>query len=127
MTTFSAAYIKKWIDADPVLSWVRKFCLQGWSQVNLGPEFKPYVTRKTELSVLDGCVLWGSCIIIPSEGRTQVLDELHDSHTGMSKMKMLVRACVWWPNLDNDIEQLAKCCPNCQTVSPSPPKAPIHP
>ena len=76
-TTFSAAYIKKWTDSDPVLSRVRKFCLQGWSQVNLGPEFKPYATRKTELSVLDGCVLWGSRIIIPPEGRAQVLDELH--------------------------------------------------
>ena len=94
---------------------------------NLGPEFKPYATRKTELTVLDGCVLWGSRVIIPPEGRAQVLDELHDSHTGMSKMKMLARAYVWWPNLDNDIEQLAKRCSNCQIVSPSPPKAPIHP
>ena len=48
-TTFSAAYIKKWTDADPILSRVRKFCLQGWSQINLGPKFKPYATRKTEL------------------------------------------------------------------------------
>ena len=126
-TTFSAAYIKRWTDADPVLSRVQKFCLQGWTQNNLGPEFKPYVTRKPKFSVLDGCVLWGPRVVIPPKGRTQVLDELHDSHTRISKMKMLARAYVWWPNLDSDIEYLAKGCTYCQVVSAAPPKAPIHP
>ena len=97
------------------------------TQNNLGPEFKPYVTRKPELSVLDGCVLWGSCVVIPPKGKTQVLDELHDSHTGISKMKMLACAYVWWPNLDSDIEHLAKGCTYCQVVSAAPPKVPIHP
>ena len=126
-TTFDATFIKKWTNTDPVLAQVRNFCLQGWPRASLTAEFKPYVSRKDELSILDGCVLWGSRIVIPPQGRTQVLNELHEAHTGASKMKMLARAYVWWPKLDSDIEQLAKNCTTCQATSSSPPKAPLHP
>ena len=40
---------------------------------------------------------------------------------------MLARAYIWWPKLDNDIEQLAKNCTSCQVTSAAPPKAPLHP
>ena len=126
-TTFDAIFIKKWTNTDPVLAQVRNFCLQGWPRASLTAEFKPYVSRKDELSILDGCVLWGSRVVIPPQGQTQVLNELHEAHTGASKMKMLARAYVWWPKLDSDIEQLAKNCTTCQATSNSPPKAPLHP
>ena len=67
-TTFDATFIKKWTNTDPVLAQVRNFCLQGWPRANLTAEFKPYVSRKDELSILDGCVLWGSCVVIPPQG-----------------------------------------------------------
>ena len=70
--------------------------------------------------------MWGSHIVIPLQGRTQVLNELHEAHTGASKMKMLARAYVWWPKLDSDIERLAKNCTTCQATSSSLPKAPLH-
>ena len=71
--------------------------------------------------------MWGSRVIVPPQGQPQVLKELHEAHTGTSKMKMLARSYVWWPKLDNDIEQLVKNCTNCQTMGTSPPKAPLHP
>ena len=126
-TTFDATSIKKWTNTDPVLAQVRNYCLQGWHRINLDGEFKSYFSRKDELSILDGCVLWGSRVVIPPQGCTQVLNELHEAHTGASKMKMLARAYVWWPKLDSDIEQLAKNCTNCQATSSSPPEAPLHP
>ena len=42
-------------------------------------------------------------------------------------MKMLARAYIWWPKLDNDIEQLAKNCISCQVTSAASPKAPLYP
>ena len=60
--------------------------------------------------------LWGSCVIVPPQDRTQVLNELHKSHTGSSKMKMLACAYIRWSKLDNVIEQLAKNCISCQVT-----------
>ena len=68
-------------------------------------------------------ILWDSCIIVPPQGRAQILEELHESHTGA---KMLVHAYIWWPKLDNDSEQLAKNCISCQVTSAAPPKAPLY-
>lgn len=46
-------------------------------------------TRSKELSVLDGCLLWGARVVSPPPGRGMVLEELHETHMGMSKMKAL--------------------------------------
>ena len=42
-----------------VLSRVRNMIQQGW-QFTPDADFKPYEGRKSELSVHDGCILWGS-------------------------------------------------------------------
>lgn len=69
---------------------------------------------KTELSVEDGCLLWGSRVVIPPQARDEVLTELHEAHPGASQMKALARSYVWWPNMDKDIENLVRLCEQCQ-------------
>ena len=126
-TTINASNIRRWTDTNPILSRVRQFILQGWPNTQLDDEYQPFCKRKAELSVLDGCVLWGSRVVVPPPGRQSVLEELHDTHLGASKMKSLARAYIWWPKMDNDIENLAKSCPTCQQTSAHPSKAPLHP
>ena len=41
---------------------------------------RPYLTRKDELSVHSGCLLWGSRVIVPPKGRELIVKELHESH-----------------------------------------------
>ena len=102
-------------------------CSPIYTNTQLDDEYQPFCKRKAELSVLDGCVLWGSRVVVPPPGRQSVLEELHDTHLGASKMKSLARAYIWWPKMDNDIENLAKSCPTCQQTSAHPRKAPLHP
>ena len=107
-TTINASSIKRWTDTDPVLSQVHDFVLQGWPTTQLNDKFQPCRQRKDKLSVLEGCIVWGSRVVVPPPSRQSVLDELHDSHLGASKMKSFARAYIWWPKLDNDIENLAR-------------------
>ena len=76
---------------------VHKFTLQGWHESNQQWELQPFFNRHHELTVVDGCVLWGARIVVPLPGRPTVLKELHDAHVGISKMKSLARNYVWWP------------------------------
>ena len=56
-----------------------------------------------------------------------VLEELHKTHLGASKMKALARSYTWWPKMDADIEEVARKYTNCQHTSAAPAKAPLHP
>ena len=87
----------------------------------------PFDRRKNELSVQDGCVLWESCVIVPTQGWVQVLDQLHQSHSGILQMKGIARRLVWWPGIDADIEAKVKDCQQCQQNQKQPAKSPLQP
>ena len=67
---------------DSVLSKVLKFVLEGWPSrlTKYQEDIRPYFERRTELSTEQGCVLWGSRIIVPEKLREEVLELLHLAH-----------------------------------------------
>ena len=71
-------------------------------------DFQPYEQRIHELSVEDGCVLWGSRVVVPLAGREAVIRLLHEGHPGISRMKALARGVVWWPGLDFQLDGKVK-------------------
>ena len=66
----------------------------------------PYYNRCHELSVVDGCILWGNRVVIPKPGREKVIEALHETHPGIMKMKNY----VWWPKMDKELELRVKSC-----------------
>ena len=107
-----------------MLSQVHAYVLRGWP-ASVDPSFNPYSSRRHKLSVCNGCVLWGNRVIISKADRQRILEELHDSHQGMSRRKERARMVVWWPSLDKDIEAMASCCITCQASRNLPPVAPL--
>jgi len=109
-----------------VLSRVLSFTRSGWPEHG-DAQLQPFSTCKQELSVEGNCLLWGTRVIIPQKHRTQVLQELHREHSGMSRMKAIARSYVWWPGMDQAIEAMVKACVACQSVKSAPAAAPLHP
>ena len=72
-------------------------------------------------------MLWGIRVVVPKVLRERLLKELHHEHPGMSRMKTVARAYMWWPRLDSDVEVLACQCVMCLAVKNSPPPAPLNP
>ena len=113
---------------DPLLSKVHDYILEGWpEEFEARDLWKPLSSRKDELSVDKGVVLWGNRVIVPKVLQGQVLEELHVAHTGCSKMKLLARGFVWWPGMDGEIENVVKSCSQCLANRSKPETAPVHP
>ena len=110
---------------DPILPRIYESIVKGWS-VRINGD-KPYYERRNELTVHQGCILWGIRVVIPGKLQDRVLEELHDGHLGVVKMKALARSYVWWPNISGQLEELAKGCDGCQLNQRMPTKAPLHP
>ena len=122
----TATQIRQWTDRDPLMAQVRKMILQGW-RPSEEEKMQPFIRRRDELSVQDGCILWGSRMVIPDAGHSRVLEVLHEGHPGVSRMKSLACSIVWWPGIDAQLEEKVKECSQCQVNSKSPSPAPLHP
>ncbi len=73
------------------------------------------------------CILRGIRVVVPLKLRQLVLQELHTSHPGIQRMKLLARSHMWWPHIDQDIQDMVKSCAACQEVKQAPPVAPLQP
>lgn len=52
--------VRQWTEHDPVLARVQRLILNGWTVTEPESSLLPYYNRRTELSTMNGCVLWGS-------------------------------------------------------------------
>ena len=104
---------------DPILSRVKKFTMEGWPlEEDVGPEFLPFFRRRNELTSEEGCLLWGIRTVVPRKFQSQILEDLHENHPGIVKMKASARQHVWWPELDEMIEMKVRRCQPCQDMLP---------
>ena len=110
---------------DPVMSRVLSHTLNRWPSHNSDRDVQPYFSRRTELSVKGGVILWGLCVVVPPAFCDRLLEELHDQHPGIYRMKALACSYVWSPNIDTYIEGKVKTGHDCTRVCNTPPTAPL--
>ena len=111
---------------DKVLSAVREMTCRGWPQ-KVSDEYQPFFVRRFELSVDMGCLVWNNRVIVPKSLQDDMLSLLHEQHMGITKMKAVARAMVWWPSMDKALEDVAKRCGVCQSVVSIGQPAPLQP
>ena len=59
-----------------------------------------YFRFRNEMSVVDGVLMRGMRIVIPSKLRKQTLELAHEGHQGIVKTKLRLREKVWWPGIE---------------------------
>ena len=67
-TIITASHIRKWTEKDPTLSRIHRYLLHGWPKTISDSSFRPYFNHHEELSAVDGCILWGTRVVIPPPG-----------------------------------------------------------
>ena len=67
-TPIISAMMREWTHKDPVLAQVVRLLEEGWPNTVKSEELLPYYHRRMELSLQNGCVLWGARVLIPAPG-----------------------------------------------------------
>lgn len=78
---------------------------------------KAFKLFANELCFARNILLRGTRIVIPQSLREQTMQLAHEGHPGMTVMKRRLRAKVWWPKMDINVEEFVKKCRGCILVS----------
>ena len=106
--------IKKLQLTDPVCQQISLYCQMGWpDKKSLEGPLKLYFSVAGELSEVDGLLMRGSRIVIPSPLRQEMLGKIHGSHQGITKCRERARQSVWWPGMSSELKDLVENCPEC--------------
>ncbi|RWS03345.1 uncharacterized protein B4U80_06550, partial [Leptotrombidium deliense] len=87
---------------DSLLSQVKKCISNDWKD-KVSDELRIFYTKRNELSIAADVILWGHRVIIPTNLKQRILNELHTGHFGATKMKQIARSRFWWPSIDKNI------------------------
>ena len=82
---------------DNVLQQLKIFITNGWpkQKSDLTGEVLSYWSFQEELSVINRTVYKGHRIVIPNLMQQEILENLHQSHMGISKIKARARETVY--------------------------------
>jgi transposase InsO family protein len=112
--------------SDPTLSKIQKLVENGWpeSMQDLSSDLHAYWCFRDELVILDGLLMKGNRVIVPSTMRADTLTRLHDGHQGITATLQRARRTVYWPNLQADISATLQSCEACQIHGKKKPRIP---
>ena len=94
--------VRKATQRDSTLAQVYEHVMKDWHE-NKDPNLQPFYSRRNELTVHQGCIIWGSRVVIPTKLRSEVLQVLHESHVAGPFLAMIflviVDAHSKWPEV----------------------------
>ena len=106
---------------DDELALLKHTITQGWSSTikEVPSVLLSYWTFRDELMVEDGIILKGTRIVMPAKKCEAVLKLIHEGHLGLNKCKLQANETVYWPGLNDQLENLVLYCEVCLKYSQS--------
>jgi transposase InsO family protein len=114
---------------DHEMTMLSALIADGWPErkSECEPCMQPYFNLRGELSCANGLVLRGSKIVVPGSLRAKFLEDVHQGHMGIEKCRRRARQCLYWPNMNADVEKLVVNCQHCIKYSASQSAEPLQP
>lgn len=101
-------------ESDLILAKIRSYVSNGWPvKQNCPVECLPYYRFQKEIGIQDKVLTYNDRVIIPKEWRKQCLQDIHSGHFGLIRCKQRAKNSVWWPSINNHLEEKIKTCEKC--------------
>ena len=102
---------------------------KSWVLATSDNPCRDYISVWDRLGLLDGknatlLTLDIKRLVVPLQARRKILQILHYSHQGITKMYAAATTHYYWPSLKEDCQQMTQSCTVCKELNP---KAPINP
>lgn len=81
------------------------------------PGLRSFQAAKDELYVGDDLLMKAGAVVVPESLRHKALVIAYRGHPGETATKSILRARVWWPRMDREIEQHVAACMSCTLVA----------
>lgn len=77
-------------------------------------QIEQFYERRQLRSVMDRYLMIGLRVVVPTTPRQLVLRQFRTGRPGTSRLKSIARNYVYWPGMNQQIEDLVKLCATCQ-------------
>ncbi len=84
----------------------------------LPENLKSYWSVKDKLSEGDNLIVHGCRLVIPHSLKASMLNRLHEAHQGIHCSKERALLTMYWPGMNEDIENFVSTCKHCQDRLP---------
>ena len=93
--------VREQTTSDPTMRQLHDTILMGFPEDSRSmPELtRIYPQYRSDLSIVEGVILYQDRIVIPPSLRDQVLETLHAAHQGVTSMNARAKASVFWPGI----------------------------
>ncbi len=101
-------------EEDPILRVIPFINGHLPAKAQLTNDLWPYYHICGDLHVKDGCLAQDLQFVVPISLRSEILQQVHLGHPGVTQMKRLLRKSYWWPQMATQVEELVAWCTGCQ-------------
>ena len=124
ISPLSLAKIKHVTENDPDLQTLSQYIQDGFpaNRSDCAESVQAYFGFREELAIVNGLIVKGHQVVIPSQLLDEALKLLHSSHMGIVKTKDRARTSFFWPSINQDIESRLSECHPCATFQEKQPK-----
>ena len=107
---------------DDTLQQLRECILTGSTDFPM--TIRAYQKWRNHLYIVDGVIMFGERIVVPTKLRPQILATLHAAHQGVNAMSQRAADSVFWPGISIDILRTREECVDCHRIAKSNPSEP---
>ena len=114
---------------DPKMKILEHMIRNGWprNKNDVPDAVRMYYQFKDELSMKDGLIFKGERLLIPDKIRGDLKERIHSAHIGLQGCLRRAREAVYWPGMNQEVEDYVSKCRTCMAYRPKQQKETLRP